>query len=221
MSAVMSRIFEDRRAAGKALAAQVDKSSLKDPVVLGLPRGGLPVAFEVAAVLEAPLDVLVVRKLGAPFQPELAIGAIASGGVRVLNEELIATVTGMDETVLEDIVNRETAELERRERLYRGDRLFPSLEDRDVVLVDDGMATGATMRAAVEAVRSLGPASVIVAVPTGSMSAVRQVKQLADEVICIEAPADFYAVGQFYADFSQTSDAEVREILERAAPENC
>ena len=216
----MSRIFEDRRAAGKALAAQVDKSSLKDPVVLGLPRGGLPVAFEVAAVLEAPLDVLVVRKLGAPFQPELAIGAIASGGVRVLNEELIATVTGMDETVLEDIVNRETAELERRERLYRGDRLFPSLEDRDVVLVDDGMATGATMRAAVEAVRSLGPASVIVAVPTGSMSAVRQVKQLADEVICIEAPADFYAVGQFYADFSQTSDAEVREILERAAPYN-
>lgn len=216
----MSRIFQDRRAAGKALAEQVSSIGLKDPLVLGLPRGGLPVAREVATALDAPLDVLVVRKLGAPFQPELAVGAIASGGLRVLNEELVGTITGMDESVLEDIVNRETAELERRERLYRGDRPFPSLEDRNVVLVDDGMATGATMRAAVEAVRSLRPASVIVAVPTGSKSAIRQVEELADKVICLEAPADFYAVGQFYVDFSQTTDAEVRDILEQAAADD-
>lgn len=213
----MARIFEDRRDAGRSLAEAVGRLVLDRPIVLALPRGGVPVAAEVAAALGAPLDILVVRKLGAPWQPELAIGAIASGGIRVLNEALVEQIPGLDEDAIEAIAGKEADELLRRERAYRGDRPYPALGDRDVLLVDDGMATGATMRAAVEAVRSRSPARVIVAVPTGSPDAVVDVGRLADKVICLESPAFFYAVGQFYRDFAQTTDAEVRDCLERFA----
>jgi putative phosphoribosyl transferase len=174
------------------------------------------VAYEIAIALNAPLDVLLVRKLGAPFQPELAIGAIASGGIRVLNEDLVKRVPGLDDDKLEEIVARETRELERREREYRGDRAFPSLTGRDVVLVDDGLATGATMRAAAESVRPQKPSKLLVAVPTASESAVRSIAPLVDQVICLETPAGFQAVGQFYRDFGQTTDDEVRDLLDKA-----
>ena len=211
----MARIFEDRRDAGRALARAISGLVLDRPIVLALPRGGVPVAAEIADALQAPLDILVVRKLGAPWQPELAIGAIASGGIRVLNHALIEQIPGLDENAIEAIAAKETDELLRRERAYRGDRPYPGLAGRDVLLVDDGMATGATMRAAVEAVRSRSPARIIVAVPTGSRDAVVDVGRLADEVICLESPAFFYAVGQFYRDFGQTTDEEVRDCLER------
>ena len=214
----MVRVFQDRHEAGKALAPAIERLALERPVVLALPRGGVPVAHEIAARLKAPLDIIVVRKLGAPWQPELAIGAIASGGVRVLNEALIEQIPGIDEAVIEGITAEESAELRRRERAYRGDRPYPELAGCDVVLVDDGMATGATMRAAVKAARAHAPASVVVAVPTGSRDAVRDVEQVADEVICLESPEFFYAVGQFYHDFRQTTDAEVRDYLERVCP---
>lgn len=212
----MVRVFQDRHEAGKALAPAVERLALERPIVLALPRGGVPVASEIAARLNAPLDIMVVRKLGAPWQPELAIGAIASGGVRVLNEDLIEQIPGVDEAAIEHIAAEEAAELRRRERTYRGDRPYPELAGCDVVLVDDGMATGATMRAAVKAARAHSPARVVVAVPTGSPDAVRGVQQLADVVVCLESPAFFYAVGQFYHDFRQTTDAEVGDYLRRA-----
>lgn len=176
----------------------------------------MPVAFEVAAALHAPLDIIVVRKLGAPFQPELALGAIASGNVRVMNEGFGDTPFGLDPALIEEIAAAELVELERRERLYRGERPFPELADRDVVLVDDGLATGASMRAAVAAVRARKPARIIVAVPTGSTEAVRSMARVADRVICLESPPAFFAVGQFYRRFDPTSDAEVRDLLDRA-----
>lgn len=209
--------FKDRCDAGRRLAAELQQVTLNDPVILGLPRGGIPVAYEVASALHAPLDVMVVRKLGAPFQPELAIGAIASGNVRVINEDLVASIWGLDESVIDEIAARESVELERRERLYRGDRPMPNLEQRDVVLVDDGLATGATMRAAVEAVRARQPSRIIVAVPTGSEDAVRSIGRISDRVICLDTPAFFHAVGQSYRRFDQTTDEEVRELLESAA----
>lgn len=207
------RIFNDRRDAGRALAADVRRLELENPLVLGLPRGGIPVAYEVALALGAPLDAIVVRKLGAPNQPELAVGAIASGDIRVLNEELLAYV---DAARLDSIEADERQELERRENAYRGKRPFPDLGGRDVILVDDGVATGATMRAAVEAVRSRDPANVIVAVPTASPRAVESLEAMVDSLICLESPADFYAVGQFYLNFGQTSDDEVRDLLRKA-----
>lgn len=208
--------FEDRRDAGRRLATELQRVTLNDPVILGLPRGGIPVAYEVAAALRAPLDVMVVRKLGAPFQPELAVGAIASGNVRVINEDLVASIWGLDESVVDEIAARERVELERREKLYRGDQPMPKLEQRDVVLVDDGLATGATMRAAVEAVRSRQPSRIIVAVPTGSGEAVRSIGRIADRVICLDTPEFFHAVGQSYRRFDQTTDEEVRDLLESA-----
>lgn len=209
--------FDDRRAAGRELAAELLRVPLRDPVVLGLSRGGVPVAFEVAAALGAPLDVLVVRKLGAPFQPELAIGAIASGGVRVMNESFKPGQWGIEPGQIEAIAARELAELERRESLYRGERPPAELEGRDAILVDDGLATGASMRAAVAAVRTRNPARIIVAVPAASPRALRDLGRVADRVICLEAPPDFYAVGQFYRRFEQTSDAEVCELLRRSS----
>ncbi len=164
--------------------------------------------------LRAPLDVFVVRKLGAPFQPELAIGAIASGGVRVLNDDVVATL-GIDEAGIDKIVAREAAELQRRERLYRGDRPYPELGAFDVVLVDDGIATGATIRAAVEGIRAMQPSSITVAAPTGSALSVEAIGKMADRIICLDTPPDFYAVGQFYIDFAQTSDDEVRGLLDK------
>lgn len=212
----MYRIYDDRHDAGRALVPEVRRCNLDDPLILGLPRGGVPVAYEIAVALGAPLDILLVRKLGAPLQPELAIGAIASGGIRVLNEELVSRVPGLDDDTLNDIIFRETQELGRREKKYRGDRPFPHLAGRDVVLVDDGMATGATMRAAAESVRAEEPSELLVAVPTGSPGAVRSVATLVDRVICIETPAEFYAVGQFYRKFGQTTDEEVRDLLDKA-----
>ena len=210
------RVFQDRRDAGQALVSEIRNCELQDPLVLGLPRGGIPVAFEVAAALGAPLDVIVVRKLGAPFQPELAVGAIASGGIRVLNEDVLSLFPDLDDVEIDRIAAEETRELERRERLYRGDHRFPDLADRDVVLIDDGLATGATMLAAVRAVKSQHPASTTIAVPTGSRSAVAKLSKLVDRVICLETPPDFPAVGLYYVDFAQTTDDEVRELLAAA-----
>ncbi len=207
------RLFDDRRDAGRALVADMEELELRNPLVLGLPRGGIPVAYEIAAAIAAPLDAIVVRKLGAPYQPELAIGAIASGNIRVLNDELIEH---LDPAVLEAIEAKEHQELERRENAYRGGRSFPDLADKDIILVDDGIATGATMRAAIEAVRIRRPARVIVAVPAASPRAITSIQPMVDALVCLESPPEFYAVGQFYLNFGQTSDDEVRALMRKA-----
>jgi putative phosphoribosyl transferase len=212
----MYRVFEDRRAAGRALVPEVQRCGLDDPIILGLPRGGVPLAYEIAVALRAPLDTIVVRKLGVPSQPELAFGAIASGGVRVINDDVLQSVFALDDDSIEQIVSREMKELQRREQAYRLNRPYPNLAGKDVVLVDDGLATGATICAAAEAVKTRSPSSVIVAVPVGSASAVARVAAIVDRVICLESPASFYAVGQFYSDFRQTSDDEVRDLLHAA-----
>ena len=208
-----SRAFHDRADAGRSLAPAVEARRLHRPLILGLPRGGVPVAFEVARALGAELDVLVVRKLGVPYQPELAFGAIASGGVRVFNDDVVRMLPELDDEAIEVIVARESTELARREAAFRGDRRYPAFTDRDVVLVDDGLATGATMRAAVQAVRRGAPRRVIVAVPTSSAEAVKRISAEADEVICPETPAFFMAVGSQYEKFDQTTDEEVRSLL--------
>ena len=212
----MYRVYEDRRTAGRALVPELQRCDLPHPIILGLPRGGVPLAYEIAVALQAPLDTIVVRKLGVPSQPELAFGAIASGGVRVINDDVVRSVFSLDDDLIEQVADREMRELRRREQAYRLDRPYPELEGMDVVLVDDGLATGATMRAAAMAVRTKSPASIVVAVPVGSSSAVARVAAVVDRVICLESPASFYAVGQFYADFRQTSDDEVRELLQAA-----
>jgi putative phosphoribosyl transferase len=213
---MMYRVFEDRRSAGRALVPELERCKLEDPIILGLPRGGIPLAFEIAIALHAPLDTIVVRKLGVPSQPELAFGAIASGGIRVINEDVVESLFSLDDDTIERVAEREMTELRRREQAYRLDRPYPELGGKDVVLVDDGLATGATMRAAAEAVTSKSPSSVVVAVPVGSASAVDRVAAIVDRVICLESPALFYAVGQFYVDFRQTTDDEVRELLRKA-----
>lgn len=211
-----NRIYEDRRDAGRALVPEVKGCELHEPIVLGLPRGGIPVAYEIAVAIDAPLDVLVVRKLGVPFQPELALGAIASGHVRVLNEQLLEELPSIDESVIEDIVARETEELERRENLYRGDRPYPELRDREVILVDDGIATGATMRAAVEALRSRDLAKLMIAVPNASAQALQLLADTVDQIICLDVPRPYFAVGNYYRHFGQTTDDEVRKLLHDA-----
>jgi predicted phosphoribosyltransferase len=215
-----SVFFEDRHDAGRRLAARLRHHKLRNPIVLGLPRGGVPVASEVAAALASPLDVIVVRKLGVPWQPELAIGAIASGGVRVLNEEVVSGVPGLDDSIIDRIAAIELKELERRELLYRGAGPVPNLQGRDTILIDDGLATGATMRAAIEAVRSQQPSRIIVAIPVGSAETVRSIRKIVDDVICLTTPAFFYAVGQSYRNFNQTTDEEVRRLLEDARHES-
>lgn len=206
-------IFANRTEAGRRLGARLHETlSLKSPLVLGLPRGGVPVASEVAAAIGGELDVIVVRKLGAPMQPELAMGAIASGGVEVLSDRILSML-GVDDETLARIVERESAELDRRERAYRGERPPLDVSGRDVVLVDDGMATGSTMLAAVQAVRKMGAGRVVVAVPTAAAETVADIRREADEVVCLDTPSPFMAVGYWYADFGQTSDAEVRELL--------
>jgi len=215
----MERAFSNRAEAGRQLAEKLDKyAGRKDLIVLGLPRGGVPVAYEVAKRLRAPLDVFIVRKLGVPGFEELAAGAIASGGVRVLNEDVMRAIPYADEAI-EAVTARETAELERREQIYRQGRPPPELRDRIAILVDDGLATGATMRAAVKALRQSGAAKVVVAVPVGPPDTCLEIGQLADDTICLSTPPFFQAVGQYYEDFSQTSDADVRELLSRAAQE--
>ncbi len=213
----MERAFANREEAGRQLAEKVDKYAGRDDViVLGLPRGGVPVAYEVAKRLRAPLDVFIVRKLGVPGFEELAAGAIASGGVRVLNEDVMRSIPYAHEAI-EAVTAKETTELERREQIYREGRPPPGLGGRIVILVDDGLATGATMRAAVKALRQRGAAKIVVAVPVGPPDTCRELTEEADETICLNAPVFFQAVGQYYEDFSQTSDEDVRELLSQAA----
>src|SRR2546427_1256932 len=213
----MERAFPDRIEAGRLLAEELEKYADRDDViVLGLPRGGVPVANEVATRLRAPLDVFIVRKLGVPGFEELAAGAIASGGVRVLNEDVMRAIPHADQAI-EAVTARETAELQRREEIYREGRAPPELRDRIAILVDDGLATGATMRAAVKALRQRGVAKIVVAVPVGPPDTCRGLEERADETICLSTPEFFQAVGQYYEDFSQTSDEDVRELLSQAA----
>lgn len=207
--------FRDRREAGRLLAAKLPAYAHRpDVLVLALPRGGVPVAYEVARALGAPLDVFLVRKLGVPGQEELAMGAVASGGVRVLNDDIV-TALRIPERVIDAIAAREQPELARRERLYRGNRPPPDVRGRTVILVDDGLATGATMAAAVKALRQQHPARIVVAVPIASPDTCEQLSTEVDEVVCAAMPHPFHAVGLWYEDFSQTTDDEVRELLAR------
>jgi predicted phosphoribosyltransferase len=208
--------FADRRAAGTELAAHLDQYKDRDDVVvLALPRGGVPVAHEVARALGAPLDVFLVRKLGLPAHRELAMGAIASGGVRVLNDEVVGWYR-VPMAVIDAVAREEQAELERREITYREGRAPLSLRGRTVLLIDDGLATGSTMKAAVQAVRAHAPARIVVAVPVGAPDTCREFADVADEIVCARSPERFSAVGEWYRDFSQTTDAEVRELLHDA-----
>lgn len=210
--------FEDRAEAGRVLAAALQAyRGRRDVIVLALPRGGVPVGFEVAQSLGAPLDVFVVRKLGVPGYAELAMGATASGGIRVLNEDVVAALGPKAQEAIELVANAELAELHSREKRYRGEQPPPDLRGRCVIIVDDGLATGATMRAAVRAIRQRKPSTIVVAVPVAAESSCLEMREEADVVICAMTPDPFYGVGQFYRHFPQTSDDEVRELLQRAA----
>src|ERR1700716_3542425 len=205
--------FRDRRDAGRQLAERLRHyTGRPDVLVLALPRGGVPVGYEVARALGAPLDVFLVRKLGVPGHEELAMGALATGGLRVINDNVVKALRIPDH-VIETVVAQEEKGLARRERLYRGGRPFPDLRGRTVILVDDGLATGATMQAAVEALRQRQPARIVVAVPTASPDICEELRTKADEVICAVTPEPFYAVGFWYENFSQTTDEEVRNLL--------
>ena len=208
--------IRDREAAGRALAeALKDYAGRHDVIVLALPRGGVPVGFEVARALGADLDLVLVRKLGTPGQEELAMGAIATGGARVLNDRVVQSLDIREDTI-EAVAREEERELERRQQAYRGDRPLPRIRDRCVILVDDGVATGATMRAAIAALRQQRPARLVVAVPVAPPDTVRQLREEADEVVCPETPGDFGGISHWYRDFPQLIDDEVREILARA-----
>lgn len=208
--------IKDRITAGRALAkAMTNYRDRQDLLVLALPRGGVPVAYELAEALHAPLDLILVRKLGSPGQQELAMGAIASGGVRVLNEELVSYLHVSEET-LENVAAREQKELERRERAYRGDRPWPEITGKCVILVDDGVATGATMRVAIKALRKQNPKEVVVAVPVAPPDTIEVLRREADDVVCLAMPEPFTAIGLWYVNFSQVSDEEVTEQLARA-----
>ncbi len=208
--------FKDRIHAGKLLAQQlaphVDR---EDTIVLALPRGGVPVGFAVADALQLPLDVMVARKLGVPSHPELAMGAIAGGGQRVIRSDVVQAL-GITDEMIEDTARRELAELQRREALYRGNRGPLQLEGRTAILVDDGLATGATMMAAARALRSLHPARIVIAVPVGAADTCRLLADEADEVVCLLTPEPFHAVSLWYDEFPQTGDEEVIDLLERA-----
>jgi putative phosphoribosyl transferase len=208
--------FKDRREAGRKLAQKLTAcAGQPDLLTLALPRGGVPVAYEVARALNAPLDVFLVRKLGLPGQEELAIGAIATGGVRVLNRDIIRMLSIPDE-VINFVARRELQELQRRERLYRGDRSPPEVRDRTIILIDDGLATGASMRAAVVSLRARHPARILVAVPIAAETVCEAFRTEVDEIICAVTPEPFYGVGRWYEDFSQITDQEVRILLEEA-----
>ncbi len=212
-------LFKNRVDAGQLLAEKLShygsRFSSENPLILALPRGGVPVAFEVARALGAQLDVFIVRKLGAPGQPELALGAIASGGTIVWNQDIIRALS-LSTASLQHIVERESAEVIRRERAYRGYRPQPRVSDRILILIDDGMATGATMLAAVQALRAKNPHKLIVAVPVAASEACNAIQQHVDEIICLEKPAPFFGVGTWYDDFTQTTDQEVSDLLARA-----
>jgi putative phosphoribosyl transferase len=209
-------IFRDRVDAGKQLGERLSPyAGRSDLLVLALPRGGVLVGYEVARALHAPLDVMIVRKLGVPGQPELAMGAIASGGVRVINVEVVRALE-IPEAMLDRVAAEETRELERREHLYRGDRPLPRIEGQTVILVDDGIATGSTMRAAIRALRHQRPARIVVAVPTAAASTRADLRREVDELVCLTSPEPFVAIGIHYAEFPQLSDDTVRELLQRA-----
>jgi predicted phosphoribosyltransferase len=208
--------FRNRYEAGEFLADKLQEfAERSDVLVVGLPRGGVPVAAEVAKRLQAPLDVFVVRKLGVPGHPELAMGAIAGGGVRVLNTEVIEPLH-IPAGVIEEVTAREQEELTRREQTYRDDRPAQEIKDKIVIIVDDGIATGSTMAAAIAALRQLGARHIIVAVPTAAATTVEYLRLLADEVVAVLTPYDFYGVGQWYEDFSQTGDEEVHRLLQES-----
>jgi putative phosphoribosyl transferase len=210
--------FRDRRDAGFLLAQRLTYYKDRgDVIVLALPRGGVPVAFEIAKAINAPLDIFVVRKLGVPWQPELAMGAIAGDGVEVLNGDVV-TAYNIPPHVIRRVAEEETRELQRRLQDYRGNRPLPRLNGETVVLVDDGLATGSTMRAAVTAVRRQQPRAVVVAVPVAAESTCQELKPHVNEIVCLKTPPDFTAVGLWYDDFSQTTDEEVRQLLAQAAP---
>jgi putative phosphoribosyl transferase len=213
------RVFNDRVEAGQVLAERLKHyADRPDVIVLALPRGGVPVAYEVAKALHAPMDVFIVRKLGIPGYEELAMGAVASGGARVLNDQVVRGLS-IPDSVIDAVANWELRELERRERLYRGNRPPPDVRGKAVILVDDGLATGSTMLAAVQALRKLGPARIVVAVPVASLDTCELLNEYVEETVCATTPEPFYAVGLWYRDFSQTTDEEVRELLERSAAE--
>jgi putative phosphoribosyl transferase len=209
----MARLFQDRTDAGRLLAKELSNyADRKDVVILGMPRGGVPVAFEVAQSLRVPLDVFIVRKLGVPGHEELAMGAIASGGIRVLNHAVIRS-TRISEEVIDAVTEREKIELERRELAYRGHSSAPTLREKTVILVDDGIATGSTMLAAVAALKQQQPARIVVAAPAAPAESCDELQQAVDELVVIARPDPFYAVGQLYEIFGQTSDEEVQELL--------
>jgi putative phosphoribosyl transferase len=215
----MDACFRDRREAGRALVHKLRPYAGRDDViVLALPRGGVPVGYEIASQLRAPLDVFVVRKLGVPGHGELAMGAIASGGIRVVNQDVVQYLSDA-EMILDAVAAKEQPEIERREREHRDGRPMPELQGKIVILVDDGLATGATMRAGVAALRQHEVAKIVVAVPVGAPDTCREFEKEVDETICAITPDVFYGVGQFYEDFSQTTDEEVRELLAAAADE--
>jgi putative phosphoribosyl transferase len=216
---MMLKRFQNRVEAGQLLAEELKEyANRSDVLVLALPRGGVPVGYEVAKALHAPLDVLIVRKLGVPGQEELAMGAIAGGGVRVMNEDVLPFLS-ISEKEVEEVVTREQMELERREKLYRGDRPAPEITGKTVILVDDGIATGTSMRSAVEVLSRQRPAKLIIAVPVAASSTCEEFNRPADQetCICLQTPEPFYAVGLWYEDFSQTTDHEVRDLLDAAA----
>lgn len=213
----MLRGFEDRRDAGRQLAAELRQyAGRPDVIVLGLARGGVPVANEVARALDLPLDIFIVRKLGVPGHEELAMGAIASGEVQVLDDRLIRTLH-IPPSAVTNVITQERRELERRETAYRSGRLAPDVTGRTVILVDDGLATGASMFAAISALRKANPAKIVVAVPVAAPEVCSAMRRVADECVCVLTPAQLYGVGAWYTDFSQTNDSEVRTILEAAA----
>lgn len=208
--------FRDRQDAGRKLSARLEHLRDAKPIVVGLPRGGVPVAAEVANALDAPLDVIVVRKLGVPYQPELGFGAIGEGGVEVLNEEVLRAA-GLGDDDIARVEAKEREEVARRARRFRGDRPPVPLAGRTVIVVDDGLATGGTARAALEVAREHGASRVVLAVPVAPVGTVRAMQDVADEVVCLETPSAFFAIGQWYDDFTQTSDDEVVDLLANGA----
>ena len=208
----MVKFFADRVDAGKRLASKLTQFKNKDAVVLAIPRGGVVVGFEISKALGAPLDIIVPRKIGAPDNPELAIGAVAEDGTTILNERLVNDL-GVSQSFIREESERQRVEILRRQKSYRGDAPYPSLKNRVVIIVDDGIATGYTMKAALASVHKKGAKSVVVAIPVGPPSTIKELERMADHVICLYTPEEFYAIGEFYEDFSQTTDEEVKALL--------
>ena len=216
----MTKQFRDRTEAGRLLAKRLKSTyaNRSDVLVLGLPRGGVPVAYEVAKVLHAPLDICIVRKLGVPGNQELAMGAIATGGIMVLNEDLVASLN-ISPKAIAQVVTTERQELERRDHLYRGTRPVPDLSHRTVIIIDDGIATGSTLKAALSTIKQQQPERIVVAVPVASPEICQELQDEVDEVVCLLIPERLYAIGIWYNDFSPTTDAEVSNLLQQAAEE--